>query len=269
MPRLNPALAACLGLAAALTVPTHAAFVLEENFEDVSDWSNSVDLESIDTGAPAGSIGAVGLWSPDGDSDNTIRALSSGNTLAEDGTTGTIFVRFLYNDTDDKATHIAFQNGTGSTFFAGLAGYGVVDLTDPAELDVRDGGSFGSSTPLVSDTWYNLWFVVTNGNTGATKSYDTYLTTGTDSATVANRIADDFAFRDSGGGAINAFSLLIGNSGVGGDVFVDELWIDAGAENLNNPIPEPASLALLGSGMALMLKRRRKSASGGIGRRRW
>jgi hypothetical protein len=241
----------------ALAGSSHAAFVLVEDFESVADWTNADVIGSVAaSSAPAGSVGAVGLWDPTG-SEKERRDLG-GNSIA-DGSSGTLFIRTLWTDTTDKDVTFGFSVDDNPDF-SDFNGYAEIDGTaSPVDLLVRNGGGFTDSADLVQNTWYNLWFVFDNGDTSnsETETYDVYLTTGTASATAADRIADDFAYRGGAGGAIDTFTLREGNSGGRGDAYFDELWIDTTGVNLNNPIPEPASVALLAAGGLLMTGRRR------------
>jgi hypothetical protein len=67
---------------------------------------------------------------------------------------------------------------------------------------------------------------------------------------------DTFDFRTAGG-FINTFMVAKGAQDPN-TAYLDNVWVDAAGQNLTNPIPEPASFALLGLGSLLLFGRRRR-----------
>ncbi|MCA9247758.1 MAG: PEP-CTERM sorting domain-containing protein [Planctomycetales bacterium] len=233
--------------------PVRAAFVLQENFDDVSDWTNH-------------SGGALSVTTDPADAGNSVGTNAAGSTrnsrsitaIAND-TIGTIFFRFRLpagaQDFGFGFGDAPANNQLPVTVFA--------SGTSPTDLFMYPFSS--SQASLASDVWYSLWLVVDNRDatpdeyTGylqggaftsqtllATKNFSNTTGFGT---SVLNGPIDTVQFRE-----FNA-SLLI-----------DDLYIDATGENLANPtllaaVPEPSTLSLLALaqfGLAL----RRRSASG-------
>lgn len=109
----------------------------------------------------------------------------------------------------------------------------------------NNSGTYGV---LPLNTWQNIWIVVdTTANT-----YDLYMSTGTAAGTLVN---NDAAFNMThGAGALQAIGFM---SHSDNETQFDNLYYSPGV-NTAHPIPEPASLSLLGLG-ALAMGRRRKA----------
>jgi hypothetical protein len=118
-------------------------------------------------------------------------------------------------------------------------------------LLVRNGGSSTDVGDLVANTWYYIWIVVNN----QANTYSVYVKTTEADATVADRVAQDFAFRTIGtsnpDGALDRF-LTVANYGsnitAGTRMHFDNMEVMAG-EDLRIPAsgkpydPNPANNA--------------------------
>ena len=130
----------------------------------------------------------------------------------------------------------SWQDYAVMPFFAGAS-------ATPAMYN--NSGTYGT---LPLDTWQNLWIVVdTNTNT-----YDLYRSTGLADGTLIN---DDAPFINGKG--LSALQAIAFMSHSDNETQFDNLYYSAGV-NTSHPIPEPASLSLLGLG-ALAMGRRRKA----------
>jgi hypothetical protein len=166
-------------------------------------------------------------------------------------------------------------NATGSYAHGGQKGFSQfinrgTGLVDP-NLDIKvrvglpTGGAGGNADvgDANNDTWYSLWYVIHNrenpdANTEPRDSYDVYIKGG--AFTSQTLLMQEANFRSgSFQGFLPYFTNLI--SGTTGTSYLDNLYIDTTAQNLD-PIPEPATLALLAAGgAALAIRRRRRSRS--------
>lgn len=190
----------------------------------------------------------------------------TGTTIA-DNTNGTVFFRFRRSTTDGDLAIGVSQDSVPSDF-SDLAGYALLGADSASNptvanpLRIRDSGTSRITNALAADTWYSVWFVLNN----TTNTYQAYLQGGAFESqtqlfgyntTSGFYDVGTFGFRNTAAGAINAFEIAGGGGGAGSSVYIDDLYIDSAGTNLTNPVPEPASLALVGM-VAFGLTRRRR-----------
>jgi hypothetical protein len=104
---------------------------------------------------------------------------------------------------------------------------------------------------LSTGQWYNVWAVIDQ----TADTYDVYLTTGTADATVSDRVADDFAFRNGTTDDLVSFLACGYNAGDQQDLWVDDIHLTDGQDL--SYVPEPMTIALLGLGGLAVFRRRK------------
>lgn len=120
-------------------------------------------------------------------------------------------------------------------------------------LLVRNGGGSTDVGDIVASTWYYIWIVVNN----SANTYSVYVKTTEADATVADRVAQDFAFRTIGttnpDGALDRF-LTVANYGsnitAGTRMHFDDMEVRLGEDlslptNLKAYDPDPANKATM------------------------
>jgi len=259
-----------------LSVPAHAAFTEIDDFED--GFASTTDGAGQNGWAALGSGGASPLITDPTDAGNTALRFIGGTTgndkknvykaastgIADEGM-GALFLRFYIEDTNSDHTF-------GLTANSPPASGQTVELAttiriDDTTLEVHDGsngsGSGGGfknlATGLSGDTWYSLWVLVDND----ADTFQVYIEGG-DFATQTKLDAsgdDTFDFRYGGGAnALQNVVLSHNNSGNNDPILFDDIYVDTAAKTLTNPIPEPASIALLGLGTLCLLGRSRRAS---------
>ncbi len=107
-------------------------------------------------------------------------------------------------------------------------------------LRARDGGSFTNIAVLELGQWYEVWLDVDNVASAGDQSYSVSLRGG--AFTEQTEVASDFGYRNTTVGPLQ--SMLVHTRDA--EAFINNIYI-----------PEPASLALLGVGGLMLLRRRR------------
>jgi hypothetical protein len=168
----------------------------------------------------------------------------------------------MYALTKDVSTGTVHDLGVGMSnaalgaTWSNLQGWAMLwDGADVPPLDIRsrNGASYTDLAAATEGVWYQLWLVYNMSSTVA-DTYDIYIQGGTEWAT-QTQIANDFLFRTVAGVAqLLSLEIITGEKSPG--EYVDDIYVASG-QDLSNPIPEPATMGLLGLGLAgLALKRR-------------
>ena len=270
-----------VGYAAALIVmfaaaaTSHAAFVKLDDFEGLT-----VGAIGGQNGWVANQTGAAILVGTDpDDASNQVLQVGDGTTMGNKtlwnlgipahaaADPATLFLRIRTGDdvstaTADVSMGLTIQNPPANNFnFQAQARVRGSLTINPPQLDARDGGGFLADSAVTFDLaageWYNLWVVQDHPS----DMYNVYLGgPGLGGPTLMFAAESPLDYRVVGGGAaLEAFFLRSGGgSGNLGPFYIDDVYVDASARNLTNPIPEPATIAMffLGGLMALGLLRR-------------
>jgi hypothetical protein len=193
---------------------------------------------------------------------------------------GTLFFRFRSSEATDITTGSdisigmsdiaapATSGGTGG-FNAYEPQVALVNVASGAlitpEFRERDAGLTRTTGTFSNGEWYNVWMVIDNTN----DLFRVYLQGGSFTEQTLMEFSGEswFTFRNTTGDGIDSntapvtadlLSLYIRAGGSHrGPMYLDDFYFDATGQNLVNPIPEPASIALAGFGLFAVLMSRR------------
>jgi len=160
------------------------------------------------------------------------------------GSLATAFFRFRIPDQPGNDPDLTI----GGSMIGSPDQVAVVRL-DGTVLKTNDGGAWEDLGTLSKDTWYSAWMVIDS----AQDEMEVYIEGGAflNQTQLGEPFesVDPIDFRNADGAAGISRFFMAGNlahSDSGDSVLIDDIFLDTSGENLANPVPEPATLALLG-----------------------
>ena len=254
------ALTLSLALLGGISVAS-AAFVKIEDFQahalnsavtTANGWVSNGTTTGISVVAdPVSSANKVLAISNNTNANVYLNSTAKAAVAIPNGTTATLFLRFRVNGPKNYSfgmSDIAAPVAAAFTDYESQFN----ENNSLNEAHIRDGAAFKNlspATPLAANQWYNLWMVINNTTDTTTVYLDTTTPPGgTTSALQNNAGVTVFSFRN--GTAANALnSFVIKTSGgtdepQSGTVYLDDIWINAGGQNLTNPTVPPANLVV-------------------------
>ena len=269
--RLTPLLA-CAAASAATALPASAAYVLVDDFEDLTvgntlKATNGYDGNSNSTSVTViadtdGGDQAINVTGPQGET-NIGKDLPFGGV--EDGTTGTLFLQMRVSEATTTDQNFVFSLGNSTSFFGNALAFKLRANTpgDPTRVSLENAEGVAGGVGVLPGVTYDVYAVIDNP-AGPDGSLDLYLQSDADptfASLTQVYAADDFT-KPFGGSPANTADItrFAFNKFNGSNLVVDNVYYDDAGVNLTNPIPEPGTLGLAAAGLAAFALRRRKTA---------
>lgn len=232
-----------------------ADFALVEDFESLTPG----DIDDQNSWTASG-LGSSVVTLP-GDPTNQVLQVTVNTGIlykpmtVPNGQTRMLFLRFRYQGQHNYSLGMSHLSSPDefSDFGPEIRKSGAQD-----ELKIHDGNTYQDLTTLSESTWYNLWILIDND----AGSSQVWLHDRPGQGALASDRLDaegvtSFDFRTDTHSDLIRFYLKAADGGSG----IDPLWIDdiyletTDAANLSNPIPEPATFALVLLGWPFLRRR--------------
>lgn len=174
------------------------------------------------------------------------------------GTTGTVFFRFYTVDTNGgDQTHWgpSDQSPSSLTSANDWAGWEAKvmarpDVPNDPGIYTRTNNTNYRLGSITDGAWWDCWIVIDNTN-----DQNTFYAQPSDGS-AAGSSWGTYNFLN-GSASFDIVSFYLHSAGSGTNAYIDDLYVDATGVNLTNPVPEPASMSLLGLGAIALIRRRR------------